>query len=70
MLARFAKEAAIHDELWQKIMHYMDNCRFGIVVFEEINERDFNPDMSMERGYLFARERRCLVLKEAMAVSA
>lgn len=43
----------------------MNYCRFGIAVFEEIDERDFNPNISLELGYMYALKRRCLLLKDS-----
>lgn len=64
LIARLAKDRAFVDGLWDNIVIYMRYCRFGLVVFEEIDERDFNPNISLELGYMYALARRCLVLKE------
>jgi hypothetical protein len=36
----------------------------GIAVFEDIEKREFNPNVALELGYMLARRRRCLILKE------
>jgi hypothetical protein len=64
LIARLAKDAALSDDLWENIQHYMRYCRFGIAVFEEIDEREFNPNISLELGYMYALRRRCLLLKD------
>lgn len=64
LIARLAKDAALSDDLWENVQHYMRNCRFGIAVFEEIDEREFNPNISLELGYMYALRRRCLLLKD------
>ena len=64
LIARFAKDRALVDGLWDNIVLYMRHCRFGLVVFEDIDEREFNPNISLELGYMYALGRRCLVLKE------
>ncbi len=51
-------------ELWSNIEVYMTCCRFGIAVFEDIERRDFNPNVSLELGYMLGRRKRCLILKE------
>ena len=51
-------------ELWSNIEVYMTCCRFGIAVFEDIESRDFNPNVSLELGYMLGRRKRCLILKE------
>jgi hypothetical protein len=64
LIARFAKDAALSDDLWENVQYYMRYCRLGVAVFEEIDERDFNPNISLELGYMYALNRRCLLLKD------
>jgi protein-tyrosine-phosphatase/nucleoside 2-deoxyribosyltransferase len=51
-------------DLWANVRAYMDACSHGIAVFEQINEQDFNPNVSLELGYMLAQGKRCLLLKE------
>lgn len=51
-------------ELWSNIEVYMTCCRLGVAVFEDIESRDFNPNVSLELGYMLGRHKRCLILKE------
>jgi hypothetical protein len=51
-------------ELWTNIEVCMVSCQLGLAVFEDIEERYFNPNVSLELGYMLARGRRCLILKE------
>ncbi len=62
--ARLAKDVAFHEDLWSNIVFYMKNSKYGVAVFEEIDEREYNPNISMELGFMFAQERRCLLLKD------
>src|SRR5215471_2459145 len=64
LMARLAKDSALSDDLWENVEYYMRYCRFGIAVFEEIDEREFNPNISLELGYMYALKRRCLLLKD------
>lgn len=64
LVARLAKDSAIVDDIWENITIYMKHCRFGIVIFEDIDEREFNPNISLELGYMYASGKRCLLLKE------
>jgi hypothetical protein len=52
------------DELWSNVQTYMLACELGIAVFEQIDQRDFNPNVSLELGFMLARRKRCLLLKE------
>lgn len=51
-------------ELWSNIEVYLTVCRYGIAVFEDIDQRDYNPNVSLELGYLMGRGKRTLLLKE------
>ncbi|MGO2141461.1 MAG: hypothetical protein ACTH30_13740 [Leucobacter sp.] len=51
-------------ELWSNIEVYLTGCQYGIAVFEDIEKRDFNPNVSLELGYLMGRAKRSLLLKE------
>lgn len=51
-------------ELWSNIEVYLTGCKYGIAVFEDIDQRDFNPNVSLELGYLMGRGKRTLLLKE------
>ncbi len=64
LTACLAKDRAFTDDLWANIAFYMRNSRYGIAVFEEMDEREYNPNISMELGFLYALERRCLLLKD------
>jgi len=51
-------------ELWSNIEVYLTGCQYGIAVFEDIDKRDFNPNVSLELGYMMGRGKRTLLLKE------
>ena len=51
-------------ELWSNIEVYLTGCKYGIAVFEDVDHRDFNPNVSLELGYLMGRGKRTLLLKE------
>jgi protein-tyrosine-phosphatase len=52
------------DNLWGNVRVYMEGCQYGIAVFDQIYERDFNPNVSLELGYMMGQGKECLVLKE------
>ena len=54
----------IRDELWANVCYYMDTAKYGIAVFEEIEGRPTSPNVSLELGYMLAKGKRCLLLKE------
>jgi hypothetical protein len=51
-------------ELWSNIKVYLTGCHYGIAVFEDIDQRDYNPNVSLELGYMMGRGKRTLLLKE------
>lgn len=52
------------DTLWTNVKSYMDACESGIAVFEQIEDDDFNPNVSLELGYMMAQKKPVLLLKE------
>lgn len=64
LTARLAKDGAVQDHIWANIVAYMTSSSLGIAVFEELEQRDVNPNVSLELGYMLALERRCLLLKD------
>ena len=51
-------------DLWSNICVYMMGCKLGVCVFEEIDEREFNPNVPLEYGFLRAINRQVLLLKD------
>lgn len=51
-------------DLWNNICVYMMGCKFGLCVFEEIDEREFNPNVPLEYGFMRAMNRQVLLLKD------
>lgn len=52
-------------EVWSNIQTYMHGCSLGLAIVEDFTGvRDFNPNVSLELGYMLARQKRVLILKE------
>ena len=51
-------------DVWNNVCVYMMGCAYAICVFEDIDTRDFNPNVAIEYGFLRAMDRRILLLKE------
>lgn len=70
LYARFAKDVRQANLLWSNITRYMDQCRYGIAVFDALpldpGEPRLNPNVCTELGYMLAKgkERECLILKD------
>ena len=59
-----ADQKAYSASLWDNVRNYMDACDFGVVVFEQVIETDYNPNLSLELGYMLAQGKELLLLKE------
>jgi len=57
------------DDLLTNIKTYMHGCGFGIALFERINSNYFNPNVSLEIGYMMALNKPILFLKEKTLTS-
>jgi hypothetical protein len=51
-------------DLWENVCLHMLGSRYGIAVFEEIDHREFNPNIALELGFMMAQNKRCLILKD------
>jgi len=59
-----AKDRKIVDDLWDNICIYMLASKYGVVVFEQAHDNDFNPNVSLELGFMLSMGKRILLLKE------
>ena len=59
-----ADEKEYHDDLFPNVLTYLHGCGFGIAVFERLVEDDFNPNVSLEVGYMRAIKKPCCLLKD------
>jgi hypothetical protein len=52
-----------HEDLMENVRVYMHGCSFGIAIFEDAESKGFNPNVSLEVGYLQALGKPVLPLK-------
>jgi len=60
-----ADDRQYHDDLFFNILTYMHGCEFGIAVFERLQSNEFNPNVSLEVGYMLALGKPVCLLKDA-----
>jgi hypothetical protein len=60
-----ADDRAYTDDLWDNVCIYMFGCTYGIAVFEQIDEPEFNPNVALELGFMLAHSKQCLILKDS-----
>lgn len=59
-----ADDRQFHDDLFPNILTYMHGCGLGIAVFERIEADEFNPNVSLEVGYMLALGKPICFLKD------
>jgi hypothetical protein len=52
------------DDLFPNIKTYMHACDFGVAVYERITADEFNPNVSLEVGYMLGMGKKVLHLKD------
>jgi len=68
LTAHLARTRQLCDDLWDNVTAHMLGCRFGVAVFEKLCRAEFNPNVSMEVGFMYASGKACLLLKDREAV--
>jgi hypothetical protein len=63
-IALRADDKEYHDDLFFNILTYIYGCRFGIAIFERIDDNTFNPNVSLEVGYMTGIGRPVCYLKD------
>jgi len=59
-----ADDKQYHDDLFPNVLTYLHGCGFGIAVFERIEAEEFNPNVALEVGYMFALRKPVCLLKD------
>jgi hypothetical protein len=65
IVALRADDKQYMDDLFPNVKVYMHGCDFGIAVFERITADDFNPNVSLEVGYMIGMRKDVLLLKDS-----
>jgi hypothetical protein len=60
-----ADDKDYHDNVFPNIQTYIFGCGFGIAVFERLESDQFNPNVSLEVGYMLALGKPVCLLKDA-----
>ena len=59
-----ADDCAYSSDLSTNIRTYMHGCGFGVAVFDRISEDEFNPNVSLEVGFMMALGKPVCILKD------
>lgn len=64
IVALRADDKEYMDDLFANIKTYMHACDFGVAIFDRITEDDFNPNVSLEVGYMMGMGKDVMLLKD------
>jgi nucleoside 2-deoxyribosyltransferase len=59
-----ADDKEYHEDLFSNVLTYIYGCGFGVAIFERIETEDFNPNVALEVGYMFALRKPVCLLKD------
>jgi len=59
-----ADDKQYHDDLFPNVLTYLWGCGFGVAIFERIESEVFNPNVSLEVGYMFALRKPVCLIKD------
>ncbi len=59
-----ADDKQYHDDLFFNMLTYVYGCRFAIAIFERIEDEHFNPNVSLEVGYMLGLGKPVCYLKD------
>ena len=59
-----ANDKEYHEDLFSNVQTYLYGCGFGVAVFELIEAEYFNPNVSLEVGYMLAMKKPVCLLKD------
>lgn len=60
-----ADQKIYSDDLFTNILTYMHTAKFGIALYDRITEDEFNPNVSLEVGYMLGLEKNVCILKDS-----
>jgi len=64
IIALRADDKEYIDDLFPNVKVYMHASDFGIAIFDRITEDDFNPNVTLEVGYMLGLGKNVLLLKD------
>lgn len=62
LIALRADQRKLSPVLWWNVVTYILGCSYGIVIYEPFKEIEFNPNVSIEAGFMLALDRPVLFL--------
>lgn len=59
-----ADDKQYHDDLFYNVLTYIYGCRFGIAIFERLEDDLHNPNVALEVGYMIALKKPVCLLRD------
>lgn len=59
-----ADKTIVSDDLWENIRIHMHAADYGLAIYEKVEQADYNPNVSIELGYMIALGTPVCLLKE------
>jgi len=59
-----ADDSEYHSDLYWNVVTYMHGCGLGVAVFERLEKDEFNPNVTLEVGYMLALGKGVCFLKD------
>jgi hypothetical protein len=64
VIALRADDKTYHPDLYYNILTYIHGCGIGVAIFDRIESDEYNPNVSLELGYMLALDRPLCILKD------
>lgn len=64
-----ADEREYSDDLMENVLTYLYGCELGVAVFDRIESHEFNPNVTLEVGYMMALSKPVCLLKDVSLVT-
>ena len=58
------KNYSMTDYIWDNLKVYLNGCNYGMAILENLYSDEINPNVAMEYGYMLAKDKKVLLLKE------
>ena len=58
------KNYSMTDYIWDNLKVYLNECNYGMAILENLYSDEINPNVAMEYGYMLAKDKKVLLLKE------
>ena len=58
------KNYSTSDYILENLKVYMNGCKYGVAILENLYLDEFNPNVALEYGYMLAKDKKVILFKE------